>query len=177
VSTAEPAEITGPLAVLVGPMGAGKSTVGRRLAGLLSAELVDSDAEIERRTGKRIPEIFADGEAGFRSIEEGVVAQLLSRPGIVLSLGGGAVLSADTRSRLAGHPVVYLTVTAERGFARVAGSDRPLLRADDPAARYAELLTARDATYRQVATLVVDTENHSPADLAAQVAERLKESR
>nr|WP_081622389.1 shikimate kinase [Jongsikchunia kroppenstedtii] len=155
-------------------MGAGKSTVGRRLASLLSAELVDSDAEIERRTGRRIPEIFVDGESAFRKIEEDVVAQLLSQSGCVLSLGGGAVLSAATRARLAGHPVVYLTVTPERGFARVAGSDRPLLRADDPAARYAELLASRDATYRGVATLVVDTENHSPAELAARVAELLE---
>lgn len=175
MSTAEPG--AGPLAVLIGPMGAGKSTVGRRLATLLSADLVDSDVEIERRTGRRIPEIFAEGESVFREIEEDVVAQLLSQTGCVLSLGGGAVLSATTRSRLAGHPVVYLTVTAERGFARVAGSDRPLLRADDPAARYAELLAARDTTYREVATLVVDTENHSPADLAAGIAERLKENR
>lgn len=174
MSGAHASGAAGPVAILIGPMGAGKSTVGASLGALLSVDLVDSDAEIERRTGRTIPEIFEGGEQSFRAIEEDVVARQLSRPGIVLSLGGGAVLSERTRARLAGQPVVYLTVDPDSGFARVAGSDRPLLRTEDPRARYAELLAARDDAYREAAAVIVDTAGRHPDDLAAEIVSALK---
>ncbi len=94
-----------PRAVLIGPPGAGKSTIGRRLAQALDLELLDTDVEIERRTGRTIPEIFAtDGEPHFRELEEQVVGEALEKHDGILSLGGGAILSERTRTRLAGIP-------------------------------------------------------------------------
>jgi shikimate kinase len=142
-------------------MGSGKTTVGQQLARLLGVDWIDSDGEIEQRTGATIPEIFTrDGEPAFRALEEQVVADLLAtHPGVV-SLGGGAVLSPTTRHRLAGRRVIYLHVTAEDGFARVSGSKRPLLQAPDPARVYSDLLAERDPIYREVATIVVDALPH-----------------
>ncbi|WP_308203573.1 shikimate kinase [Gordonia rubripertincta] len=151
----------GPRAVLVGFMGSGKTTVGQQLARALKVAWIDSDSEIERRAGRSIPQIFTtDGESAFRDLEEQVVADLLAEHTGVLSLGGGAVLSTRTRERLAGHPVVYLKMSAEQGFSRVSNSDRPLLRAEDPAAVYRDLLAERDPIYHTVATIVVDAHPH-----------------
>lgn len=151
----------GPRAVLVGFMGSGKTTVGQQLARALKVEWIDSDSEIERREGRRIPEIFtADGEPVFRELEERVVADLLAHHTGVLSVGGGAVLSAKTRELLADHRVVYLKMTAEQGFSRVANSSRPLLRAPDPEQVYRDLLAERDPIYQAVATIVVDAHPH-----------------
>lgn len=148
---------SGPAAVLVGFMGAGKSTVGRVLAERLGVDLIDTDAEIVRRTEQSIPEIFTGlGPARFREIERDVVADVLVRHRGVVALGGGAVTTAAVREALAGHRVVHLRVTAESGYARVAGTDRPLLASADPAARYAELLAERAQTYESVATIEVD---------------------
>jgi shikimate kinase len=147
--------------VLIGFMGSGKTTVGQQLARLLGVEWIDSDNEIERRSGATIPEIFTrDGEAAFRTLEEGVVADLLASHAGVLSLGGGAVLSPLTRQRLAGHVVVYLHLTAAQGFSRVSGSNRPLLQAADPQQVYTDLLADRDPLYRDVATIITDAHPH-----------------
>jgi shikimate kinase len=142
-------------------MGSGKTTVGQQLARLLGVEWIDSDSEIERRSSASIPEIFSgDGEAAFRSLEEEVVADLLTSHTGVLSLGGGAVLSPLTRQRLAGHTVVYLHLTAAQGFSRVSGSTRPLLQAADPQQVYTDLLADRDPLYRDVATIITDAHPH-----------------
>ncbi|QKT07271.1 shikimate kinase [Gordonia sp. X0973] len=147
----------GPVVVLTGFMGSGKSTVGRALAHALGVGFVDTDAEVERRSGRTIPEIFAtDGEPAFRAIERDVVLDVLTGHRGVVALGGGSVTVPEIAAALAHHHVVYLDVTPEVGFARVAASDRPLLRAPDPASRYAALLADRVGAYRAVATRSVD---------------------
>ena len=145
---------------LVGLMGAGKSTIGRHLAKSLGMEFVDSDHEIERRTGASIPLIFdVEGEAGFRQREKKVIDELTQRDGIVLATGGGAVLDPENRACLRERgKVIYLYATIEQLLARTAKDrNRPLLQTADPRARLQELLLARDILYREVADLVVDT--------------------
>ncbi|MCF8604526.1 shikimate kinase [Gordonia sp. HY442] len=146
-----------PVVVLAGFMGSGKSTVGRMLAGRLAVDFVDTDAEIARRAGRGIPEIFAaEGEDGFRKIEADVVGDVLASARGVVALGGGSPTVPAIRAALVGHHVVYLEIGADDGFARVRDSDRPLLAADDPADRYRDILAARTENYRAVATHVVD---------------------
>ncbi len=146
--------------ILVGLMGSGKSTIGRHLAKSLELEFVDSDHEIERRTGANIPLIFdVEGEAGFRQREKKVIDELTQRRGVVLATGGGAVLDPENRARLRERgKVIYLYATAEQLLSRTAKDrNRPLLQTADPRARLQELLAVRDALYREVADLVVDT--------------------
>ncbi|MGB3302250.1 shikimate kinase [Gordonia sp. (in: high G+C Gram-positive bacteria)] len=148
-------------------MGSGKSTIGRLLSRKLGVTFVDTDDEIERRSGRRISTIFAeDGEAGFRALEARVVTDVLASYDGVVSLGGGAVMTEAIRTALAGHRVIYLKLSAEAGFARVASSDRPLLADPDPAGRYAALLQQREPTYRSVAAFEVaaDREPHVVID-------------
>jgi shikimate kinase len=145
---------------LVGLMGAGKSTIGRHLAKSLRMEFVDSDHEIERRTGASIPLIFdVEGEAGFRQREKKIIDELTRREGIVLATGGGVVLDPDNRAWLRERGrVIYLYATVEQLLARTAKDrNRPLLQTADPRARLQELLQARDPLYREVAAVVVDT--------------------
>ncbi|WP_238422299.1 shikimate kinase [Gordonia sp. 'Campus'] len=148
-----------PAAVLIGFMGAGKSTVGRVLADRLGVDFIDTDVELVRRTGRSIPEIFeSDGVAAFRTIEENVVTDVLDNHGGVVSLGGGAVTTPGVRDALTDQRVVYLRVSPERGYARVSGTDRPLLATGDPAARYAELLAERSGVYTSVCSFEVDAD-------------------
>jgi len=155
-----------PAAVLVGFMGAGKSTVGRLLADRLGVDFIDTDHEIVRRTGRSIPDIFvADGPEKFRELEADVVADVLATHGGIVALGGGAVTTADVRAALDTHRVFYLRVSAESGFARVRESDRPLLASDDPAERYRSLLAEREDTYSAVAGVEVDA--HGDPDAVA----------
>ena len=145
---------------LVGLMGAGKSTIGRHLAKSLGLEFVDSDHEIERRTGASIPLIFdVEGENGFRQREKKIIYELTQREGIVLATGGGVVLDQDNRNWLRERGrVIYLFATVEQLLARTAKDrNRPLLQTPDPRARLQELLNTRDALYREVADMVVDT--------------------
>ena len=145
---------------LVGLMGAGKSTIGRHLAKSLGLEFVDSDHEIERRTGANIPLIFdVEGEEGFRQREKKIIAELTQRDGIVLATGGGVVLDPENRACLRDRgKVIYLSATVEQLLARTAKDrNRPLLQTPDPRSRLQELLAARDALYREVADVVVDT--------------------
>ena len=145
---------------LVGLMGAGKSTIGRHLAKSLGLEFVDSDHEIERRTGASIPLIFdVEGENGFRQREKKIIDELTQREGIVLATGGGVVLDQDNRNWLRERGrVIYLFATVEQLLARTAKDrNRPLLQTPDPRARLQELLNTRDALYREVADMVVDT--------------------
>lgn len=164
-----------PRAVLIGPPGAGKSTIGRRVAQALDVPLLDTDAEIERVTGRSIPEIFAeDGEPVFREIEEDVVARALTTHDGVVSLGGGAILSDRTRARLAGHAVVYLEISVAEGLRRTGNSNtRPLLTGADPAQKYRELMRRRRPLYRQVATIRVRTDGRSPGRVVQQVLAKL----
>lgn len=149
---------------LVGLMGAGKSTIGRHLAKSLGLEFLDSDHEIERRTGAGIPLIFdVEGEAGFRQREKKVIDELTRRSGVVLATGGGAVLDPENRGHLRERgTVIYLYATVDQLLSRTAKDrNRPLLRTLDPRARLQALLVARDGFYREVATLVVDTGGRS----------------
>lgn len=145
--------------VLVGLMGAGKTTVGRQLARRLSRPFWDSDHEIEARTGVPIPTIFEiEGEAGFRKRESQVIADLLTADGVVLATGGGAVLDPKNRRCMRQRAwVVYLNVPPQQLFERTrADRNRPLLQVEDPLARLQELHALRDPLYREVAHVVVD---------------------
>lgn len=153
--------MTDPI-VLVGAPGSGKSTVGPLLAARLGVPFVDVDAVIEDRSGRSIAEIFADdGEPAFRSLEEVTTAELLSQTG-VLSLGGGAVLSAATRTALRGHRVVWLQVSASTAVSRVGLNEaRPLLLGN-VRGRLIKLLAERTPLYAEVATERVETDVLSP---------------
>ena len=168
---------------LVGMMGAGKTTVGRLLARRMKLRFFDSDREIERRCGVTIPVIFEiEGEAGFRAREQQVIEELTGLRGIVLATGGGTVLAAANRRCLsAGGTVVYLNARPEDLYERVhQDRNRPLLATADPLVRLRQLHAERDALYRGVADLVVDTGAQSAQllarDLLAQVEERWKAS-
>jgi shikimate kinase len=146
---------------LVGPMGAGKTAIGRQLAGRLGLEFVDSDAEIEGRTGVDIAYIFErEGEAGFRVRERDVLDELTSAAGIVLATGGGAVLLPENRERLATRgTVVFLDASIEQQLQRTRrGRNRPLLATADPRARLEELMRVREPLYRSIAALTVRTD-------------------
>ena len=164
-----------PRAVLVGPPGAGKSTIGRKLAKELGVDLYDTDAGIERETGRTIPEIFAeDGEPEFRRIEERVVRRAILAERGVVSLGGGAVLSANTRALLRNRTVVYLEISVAEGLRRTGASNqRPLLNGDDPGAKYRELMRTRRPLYREVATVRVRTDGRSPSRVVRMILSRL----
>lgn len=164
-----------PAVVLVGPPGAGKTTVGRLLADRLGTTFLDTDLEIERVTGASVPELFATrGEDGFRAVEHDVVTRVLTTHAGVLGLGGGAVVHAGTRAALAGHTVVHLDVDAATAADRVVRSGvRPLL-ADDPEARLTALLAERGAYYAGVATHRVPTAGRAPEDIVAAVLALLR---
>jgi shikimate kinase len=163
---------------IVGMMGAGKSAVGRTLATRLARPFVDSDHEIQSRTGVSIATIFeVEGEAGFRRREEQVIDELSRRDdGIVLATGGGAVLSPATRALLRERGfTVYLHAKAHDLWLRTRNDrHRPLLACDDPKARIEELLQIRDPLYREVADLIVETGRPSVARLVELLAERFE---
>ncbi len=146
---------------LVGPMGVGKTTIGRHLARALNLEFIDSDQVIEEKCGANIPWIFdIEGEEGFRRRERAAIAELTGRQGIVLATGGGAVLDAANRTDLERNgTVVYLKASVDRIVARTGKSqNRPLLRAADPRARIEQLLAEREPLYREIADITVDTD-------------------
>lgn len=146
--------------VLIGPMGAGKTSIGRRVAKTLGVPFFDSDIAISREHGP-IDRIFADqGEAAFRALERDAVRRGLETAGVV-SLGGGAVLDSDTQRDLAAHRVVLLTVEPRVVAARVRESSRPLLQGDDAAARWSEIYEARRGVYERLADATFDT-SHGP---------------
>jgi shikimate kinase len=162
------------VAVLVGPPGAGKSTIGRLLAVRLSVPFRDTDADIESTAGKSIPDIFFDdGEEAFREMERSAVRKALDEHDGVLSLGGGAVLSADTRQDLRDHDVVFLNVSLSDATKRVGMSGaRPVL-ALNPRAQLQLLLAERLPLYREVARHEVATDGKTPAEVAGEVADLL----
>jgi shikimate kinase len=161
---------------LIGPMGAGKSAVGRYLARTLHLSFVDSDDEIESRTGVDIPFIFEkEGEAGFRKREAVVIDDLSRMDGVVLATGGGAVIDADSRSRLGGRGfVVYLYTTVDQQVLRTQkGRERPLLGKTDPRATLQELLDSRDPMYREIADIVVETDGRKVKSVADEIVEQV----
>ena len=161
---------------LVGPMGSGKTAVGRQLARRLRYRFVDSDAEIERRTGVDIPFIFEkEGEAGFRVRERDVIDELSGQAGIVLATGGGAVLAEENRERLAGRGlVVYLETSVDQQVARTRrGRQRPLLFTDDPRGRLESLMAEREPLYRSIAAVTIRTDGRKVGSVVDEIEGRL----
>jgi shikimate kinase len=163
-----------PVAILIGPPGSGKTTVGTLLASRLGVAFTDTDTEVEAAAGKPVSDIFVeDGEPAFRELERAAVARALGRSTGVVAVGGGAVLDPRTQAGLAGHTVVYL----ETGFAAAAkrvglGQARPLL-IGNPRATLKILLDQRLPVYQRLATITVPTDDREPADIATDIAARL----
>ncbi|MEU4743420.1 shikimate kinase [Actinosynnema sp. NPDC023658] len=160
-----------PRFVVLGPPGAGKTTVGRLLAERLGVAFRDTDDDVVATAGKPISDIFTDdGEPAFRALEERAVAEALASHDGVLALGGGAVLAEATRARLAGHTVVFLNVGMAEGVKRTGmSSARPLLAGVNPRATFKVLLDARLPLYREVATVEVVTDDLTPEQVVDQV--------
>ncbi len=158
-------------------MGAGKSTIGKRLADALGKTFVDSDHEIEARTGVSIPTIFdIEGETGFRNRESTVIDELTQQKDVVLATGGGAILRKENRSHLSARGlVVYLSATAEQLYNRTRHDrNRPLLQNDDPLGTLQALLDQRDPLYREVADLVVETDERSVQQAIPELIEKIE---
>ncbi|MGW1158236.1 shikimate kinase [Streptomyces sp. NPDC002519] len=168
-----------PAVVLVGPMGVGKSTVGRLLAERLGVGYRDTDDDIVAEQGRSIADIFVDeGEPVFRALEKRAVRRAVGEHDGVLALGGGAVLDEDIRALLAGQRVVYLSMDVEEAVRRTGlGAARPLL-AINPRRQWRELMEARRHLYEEVATAVVPTDARSPEEVTQAVldAVELKEA-
>ena len=164
--------------VLVGPMGAGKSTVGRYLAQLLRLKFIDADTELEMRCGADIPWIFEiEGEAGFRIRETELLNELCDRKNIVLATGGGAVLSEKNRDVLKScGKVVYLYATPQQILKRTCqDKKRPLLQVENRKEAIERLVVERDPLYREIADLIVESEDGlSPQSLAEKVVVQLR---
>jgi shikimate kinase len=162
--------MTQPKAVLIGPPGSGKSTVGAALAERLGVTLRDTDADAEAAAGKPIGEIFIDdGEERFRELERAAVRAALREHDGVLALGGGAVLAPETQQLLAGHTVVYLQVGLSEAVKRVGlASARPLL-VMNPRSQLRKLLEERLPVYERLGTIVVATDGREPAEIVEEL--------
>jgi shikimate kinase len=161
---------------LVGPMGAGKSTIGRHLADELHLEFFDSDQEIERKTGADISWIFdIEGEDGFRKREAEMINELTDRQGIVLATGGGSIINSAVRNRLSARGiVVYLKTTIDKQVARTQRDKRrPLLQEDDPEIVLTKLAEERNPLYEEVADYIVDTDEQSARAVANQIMQKI----
>ncbi|QFU24777.1 shikimate kinase AroK [Shewanella eurypsychrophilus] len=161
---------------LVGPMGAGKSTIGRHLAQMLHLDFHDSDHEIEKRTGADIAWVFdVEGEEGFRVRETQVVADLTEKQGIVLATGGGSIQSKEIRNNLSARGiVVYLETTIDKQVARTQRDKRrPLLQVDDPREVLENLAASRNPLYEEIADVIVKTDEQSAKVVANQIIEQL----
>lgn len=157
---------------LIGPMGAGKTTIGRLLAKSLGLGFVDSDKEIERKTGVSIPMIFEyEGEAGFRKREAETIQELTGMDGIILATGGGSIMRLENRSRLRDRGfVVYLHCPVEKQLERThKDTNRPLLQTDNPRQRLTELFEMREPLYRELADYMVDTGQSSSRAVVRQI--------
>ena len=163
---------------LVGPMGVGKTTIGRVLADLLGLEFFDSDKEIEASTGADIPWIFdVEGESGFRQREIKMIDQLSARHNIVLATGGGAVLAEENRRHLKQRgSVVYLRASINQQVERTSrDKNRPLLQTPDPEQKIRELMNLRDPLYREVADIVIDTNRRNPRSVSNEISRQLQQ--
>ncbi|HET7308307.1 MAG TPA: shikimate kinase [Gammaproteobacteria bacterium] len=162
--------------ILIGPMGVGKTAVGRELARLLDLDFADTDAEIETRTGVDIGFIFEkEGEAGFRRREAAVLEDLLARDNLVLSTGGGIVLEPVNRERLTtAGTVIRLTASLEAQLERTSHSrKRPLLEKGDPRARLIQINAERDPLYEALADITVSTDDQTPREAARELQKQL----
>jgi len=162
---------------LVGPMGAGKTTIGRLVARSLNREFLDSDHEIESRTGADIPWIFdVEGESGFRRRERLAIDDLTQLKGVVLATGGGAVLDPDNRRHLGARGmVVYLCTSVDQQLDRTRKDrNRPLLQTEDPRRRLEELMAVRDPLYREIADLVIETDGRTARSVAGEIVRKLR---
>jgi shikimate kinase len=162
--------MSGPVVVLVGPPGAGKTTVGRRVADRLGVAFRDTDADVEAVTGATVSDIFVEqGEPAFRALEQTAVERALAEHDGVLAVGGGAVLDVRTRELLRGRHVVFLDVGVKDAASRVGfNRDRPLLLGN-PRAQWLRLMEARRPLYEEVATVRVDTDGRTPEEVADDV--------
>lgn len=163
--------------VLVGPMGAGKSTIGRLLAKELGYRFLDSDKVIEERCGANIPWIFdVEGEEGFRRRESAILAELAQETGVVVATGGGAVVREENRRHLSqGAFIIYLKTSLEQQYDRTRKDrNRPLLQKPNPRAILETLFSERDPIYRDLANLVMHTDRKSPRLVARQLLNRIR---
>ncbi len=163
---------------LVGPMGAGKTAVGRQLARMLGLDFLDSDSEIERRTGVDIPYIFEkEGEEGFRRREQAAIEELSEQSGIVLATGGGAVLSPGNRAALTARgTVIYLHASVWQQVARTRHStNRPLLQTADPKSTLEELMATREPIYREIADIVVETDGRRVKEVVRDIMREIEQ--
>lgn len=163
---------------LVGPMGSGKTTIGKVLAEILGKDFFDSDNEIESSTGADIPWIFdVEGESGFRVREARMIGQLTEKQNIVLATGGGAILSEENRNWLNSRGVVvYLRATIEQQVERTSrDKHRPLLQTSDPEAKIKELMEFREPLYSELADIVIDTNRRNPRTVGQDIATRLEQ--
>ncbi len=162
---------------LIGPMGAGKTTIGKRLARVRGLRFVDADHELERRLGVDIPLIFEkEGEAGFRQREHDLLADVTQEPGVVLATGGGAVLWPANRALLkANGTVIYLHASVRQQVARTSQSQhRPLLNTGEaPSAILSRLFEQRDPLYRQIADLIIETQGRGARALVDEIQAQL----
>ena len=164
---------------LTGPMGAGKSTIGRQLAKQLKRPFHDSDHEIANRTGVDIPLIFElEGEPGFRKREAAIIDELTGLPGIILATGGGAILDPANRQHLKERgTVIYLHTSVDQQLSRTARDrNRPLLQTEDPRGRLEALMAVREPLYREIADLVIDTDGRRVQDVVREISHYLKQS-
>lgn len=162
--------------ILIGPMGAGKTTIGKQLAKQLNMEFIDSDREIEKHTGASINLIFEiEGEAGFRERETRMLKQLSERDNVVLATGGGAILAEENRKLLRRNgTVVYLHTSVDTQLQRTRNNrNRPLLNTDDRRGRLEELMKVREPIYRREADLIINADRRSAVRVAKEIIERL----
>ena len=161
---------------IIGPMGSGKTTIGRQIAKSLNMEFIDSDHEIEKRTGVDIPFIFEkEGESGFRKREHEIIHELCTQTDIVLATGGGAVIDSDNRSALKGNGIViYLQTPVAELLKRTSrDKNRPLLQTEDPKAKLEKLMQEREGFYKEVSDLIIDTGNRSAKDVVKEIIEKI----
>lgn len=166
-----------PSIYLVGPMGAGKSTIGRLLSAELSLEFYDSDKVIEERCGANIPWIFdMEGEQGFREREQQVIDELTQLHSIILATGGGAVIRSENRQNLSARgTVVYLCTSVKQQLERTAkDKNRPLLQAENPEKVLQTLFAQRDPLYREVADIIIETDHHSPRWVVQEIKRQIE---
>lgn len=164
--------------VLVGPMGAGKTTIGKLLAKELDYEFKDSDKVIEKRCGADIPWIFdVEGEQGFRDREQQTIAQLCDEPRLVIATGGGAVMRQENRNMIAGNAlVVYLKTSVNQQYERThRDKNRPLLQTEDPFSVLTNLYKQRHPLYQEIADVIVETDKKNPKSVVKQIVAKLSD--